>query len=238
VTPDDREKLFGQALLEDLKARWQELLNFEAENNRWSTIYVTAIIAVAGWFVNSPKSGDIAGLINTGANAYLLLLLAFVNNLYTLSIAMKGYQIQQLGLYLYTEVRPKLNALTYGDSGTWERWRREHFQEAVGRVVPSGCALFTTFDQCAASIYLKPDPCRVLQVLFGFPPLGCVELGVLRVVCSRPRDRRCGNLHNRNQQALGGVPGAGRRPAAGERSRCQTSKRLTRFGGRLSPITF
>ena len=136
MTPDDREKLFGQALLDDFRARWQELLNFEAENNRWSTIYVTAIISVTGWFVAGPKSGDISALMKTGVNGYLLLLLAFVNNLYTLSMAMKGYQIQQLGLYLYSEVRPQLNALTHADSGTWERWRREQFQEAVGRGRP------------------------------------------------------------------------------------------------------
>jgi hypothetical protein len=135
VTPDEREKLLGQALIEDFKARWQELLNFESENNRWSTIYVTAIIAVVGWFVNNPKPDDLGSIVK-GANGYLLLLLAFINNLYTLSMAMKGYQIQQLGLYLYCEVRPKLNALTGEDSGTWERWRREQFQDSVGRGRP------------------------------------------------------------------------------------------------------
>jgi hypothetical protein len=136
MNQDDRDKLLATALIEEFKARWQELLNFEGENNRWSTIYVTAIIAVVGWFVNSDRGEDLGALVRRGSNGYLLLFLAFVNNLYTLSMAMKGYQIQQLGLYLYTEVRPKLNKLTGGDTGTWERWRREQFPRHSQRGEP------------------------------------------------------------------------------------------------------
>lgn len=33
------DKLAVSVLLEDFKARWQELLNFENENNRWSTLF-------------------------------------------------------------------------------------------------------------------------------------------------------------------------------------------------------
>ena len=43
---DDKDKLAVTVQLEDFKARWQELLNFENEVSRWSTLYVTAVIAV------------------------------------------------------------------------------------------------------------------------------------------------------------------------------------------------
>lgn len=125
---EERRKRLLLALIEDFKARWQELLNFEAENNRWSTLYVTAILAVTGWLINNDQYKNFDDLLDRGSNAYLVLLLAFVNSLYTLAMALKGYQIQQIGLYLYGEVRPRILELTGGDFNTWDKWRRIQFQ--------------------------------------------------------------------------------------------------------------
>lgn len=42
----EESKLAVSLYVEDFKARWQELLNFENENNRWITLYVTALLLV------------------------------------------------------------------------------------------------------------------------------------------------------------------------------------------------
>lgn len=124
------------ALLDDFKARWAELLNFENENNRWSTLYVTALVVIIGWILNNDRYRDLNELLDRGQNAYFVLLLAFVNNLYTLGMSIKGYQIQQIGLYLFDEVRPRINALTGGDFNTWDCWRRAYFQAPSRRGRP------------------------------------------------------------------------------------------------------
>lgn len=124
---EEREKIAVSALLEDFKARWQELLNFEAENSRWSTLYVTALILSISWYVNNDHYVSLSDLFNRKENGYFIVSLALVNAVYTLAMAMKGYQIQQIGLYLYTEIGQKVTSLTHVPFNSWERWRREAF---------------------------------------------------------------------------------------------------------------
>ena len=90
---EDR-KLAVNLYVEDFKARWQELLNFENENNRWITLYVTALLLVISWVLNnSGRYAGLGGLYSYSDNAYFILSIAIVNAVYTFAMAFKGYQI-------------------------------------------------------------------------------------------------------------------------------------------------
>jgi hypothetical protein len=126
-------KLAVTLYVEDFKARWQELLNFENENNRWVTLYVTALLLVISWMLsNGRKYNGLAGLYGENDNAYFIMSIAIINALYTFSMAIKGYQIQQIALYqfdfiaggLWEEVKVRFN--------DWERYRRDEFAEKRG----------------------------------------------------------------------------------------------------------
>ena len=134
----ERDKLIIAVLLEDFKARWQELLNLASENNRWQTLYVTALMLVIGWIINISKDYEsIEAIFDKGNNSIFILVLAGINAIYTLAIAYRGYNIQEIGLYLYTNTAKKINE-RIGNKNTateilsevedifnsWERWRR------------------------------------------------------------------------------------------------------------------
>ena len=123
----EKDKLVVTAQLEDFKARWQELLNFENENGRWQTLYVTALILVISWVLsNSGESGKYKNIadIFSGDNSFLLLGLALVNAIYTLAMAYKGYQIQEIAQYLYANVGNIISDKTSHAFNSWEQWRR------------------------------------------------------------------------------------------------------------------
>ncbi len=123
----EQNKLMVSTLLEDFKARWQELLNFENENGRWQTLYVTALILVISWVLsNSGESGKYKNIadIFSGDNSFLLLGLALVNAIYTLAMAYKGYQIQEIAQYLYANVGNMIADKTSNTFNSWEEWRR------------------------------------------------------------------------------------------------------------------
>src|SRR5438128_7076123 len=76
-------KLAVTLYVEDFKARWQELLNFENENNRWVTLYVTALLLVISWMLsNGGKYNGLAGLYGENDNAYFIMSIAVINALY------------------------------------------------------------------------------------------------------------------------------------------------------------
>jgi hypothetical protein len=122
------DKLAVAVLLEDFKARWQELLNFENENNRWSTLYVTALILVISWVINNTTYQSVEDIFHKGENSYFIISLALINALYTFSMVLKGYQIQQIALYLYEEVGARVSFITGQPFNNWEKWRRQTFQ--------------------------------------------------------------------------------------------------------------
>jgi hypothetical protein len=129
---EDR-KIAINLYLEDFKARWQELLNFENENNRWITLYVTALLLVISWVLNnSTKYTGLEGLYSYGDNAYFIMSIAIVNAVYTFAMAFKGYQIQQIALYQYDRLAGKIVELTKVPFNEWERFRREEFANARG----------------------------------------------------------------------------------------------------------
>jgi ABC-type glycerol-3-phosphate transport system permease component len=125
----EREKLAVGVLVEDFKARWQELLNFENENSRWQTLYVTALILVIAWVLtNSGQRTDVKftdiGAIFKGENAYLVLSLALINSVYTLAMAYKGYQIQEIAQYLVVKLSNPISKKAGIEFNSWEKWRR------------------------------------------------------------------------------------------------------------------
>lgn len=130
----ERDKLVVTALLEDFKARWQELLNFENENSRWQTLYVTALILVVAWILSnsgeSSKYKNIADIFK-GDNSFLLLSLALINAIYTLAMAYKGYQIQEIAQYLYKDIGNIVSNKTLVKFNSWERWRRDETGKPV-----------------------------------------------------------------------------------------------------------
>lgn len=115
------------ALLEDFRARWQELLNFESEVSTWSTLYYSAFILTIGWILGR-KRNEVDELFktHTGIIPFLVLSVALINAVYILAIAFKGYRIQQNALYLYDIVGKRITRLTGEPFNTWDDWRREH----------------------------------------------------------------------------------------------------------------
>lgn len=129
---EDR-KLAVNLYVEDFKARWQELLNFENENNRWITLYVTALLLVISWVLNnSSRYNGLEGLYSYGDNAYFIMSIAIVNAVYTFAMAFKGYQIQQLAQYQYKFLAGRIFELTEVPFNEWERFRREEFSNKRG----------------------------------------------------------------------------------------------------------
>jgi hypothetical protein len=62
--------------------------------------------------------------------------LPLLNAAYILALAFKGYQIQQIGLYLYGDISIRITALTGGAFNTWEEWRRTQRREHARYVGP------------------------------------------------------------------------------------------------------
>ena len=123
----ERDKMVVNSLTEDFKARWQELLNFENENSCWQTLYVTALILVISWVLsNSGETGKYKNIeaIFSGDNPYLLLPLALINAIYTLAMAYKGYQIQEIAQYLFKHIGSNISGKISVEFNSWERWRR------------------------------------------------------------------------------------------------------------------
>jgi hypothetical protein len=129
----ERKKLAVSVYVEDFKARWQELLNFENENNRWITLYVTALLLVISWILsNGEKYHGLRGLYGEGDNAYFIMSIAIINALYTFAIAFKGYQIQQISQYQYHYLGQRIWDLLKVSFNEWERYRRECFASKRG----------------------------------------------------------------------------------------------------------
>jgi|GEM_PF-3709404 len=129
---EEREKLAMSVLLEDFKACWQELLNHETDNSRASTLYVTAVVAVIAWMLKEEHFSGFENIFKQREKAVAFISLALVNTLFTLSMAFKGYRIQQIGLYIYAEIRPRINDLVGQQSLWWDHWRRTEFSKSKG----------------------------------------------------------------------------------------------------------
>jgi hypothetical protein len=124
----ERQQVETSLLVEDFKARWQELLSLQNENNRWTSLYVTALLLVIGWVINNnwQHDGGFADLYARSNNSYLILTIAVVNALYAFSMAYKGYQIQQIALYQHEVLGRRIRDFAR-EFDQWERYRRRIF---------------------------------------------------------------------------------------------------------------
>jgi hypothetical protein len=115
------------ALLEDFKARWQELLNFESEVGTWSTLYYTAFLLTIGWVLGK-KRREVDDLfkVHAGITPFLVLSVALINAVYILAIAFKSYRIHQNALYLNEVIGKRITQLIGQPFNTWDQWRHEH----------------------------------------------------------------------------------------------------------------
>lgn len=131
----DREKTAVTALLEEYKARWQQLLNLDSEVNKWTASYVIALVIGISWVLGSERIKGLDELFSARNydNTYFILSLALINAAYSLSLAFKGYQVQQISFYLHTVVGKDIVRLTGVPFNLWEVWRRASFCTA-GRI--------------------------------------------------------------------------------------------------------
>lgn len=135
---NSRESAALTVLIEDFKARWQHFLNLDNEVNRWTASYAIGLVVSISWILNSQRFDNLNDLFTArnSNNSYFLLSLALVNALYILSLAFKGYQIQQICLYLCVQVGKEIEDITGAPFNSWEIWRRTYFNqpEQEGRV--------------------------------------------------------------------------------------------------------
>jgi hypothetical protein len=118
-------------LSEEYKIRWQQVLDLDGEINRWTASYVIALVVGISWIMGSDRIGEIQQIYSgrNYDNCYFVLSLALINAAYSLSLTFKGYQIQQLRLYLYREVCTPLTRLAHTKSKLWETWHRTEFSK-------------------------------------------------------------------------------------------------------------
>jgi hypothetical protein len=119
-------------LLEDFKARWQELLNTGAEVSTWSTVYYTGLVLTIGWVLGRKSREGVTELFSNDKpiETFLVLSLVLVNAIYILGISVKSYHIQQIALYLYEVVDKRISLLSGVPFNSWEEWRRVAFQSS------------------------------------------------------------------------------------------------------------
>lgn len=118
-------------LSEEYKIRWQQVLDLDGEVNRWTASYVIALVVGISWIMGSDRIGDLQQIYSgrNYNNCYFVLSLALINAAYILSLTFKGYQIQQLRLFLYKEICKPLNQLAHTKCKLWEMWHRMEFSE-------------------------------------------------------------------------------------------------------------
>ncbi len=118
-------------LSEEYKIHWQQVLELDGEINRWTASYVIALVVGISWIMGTDRIGDLQQIYSGRKydNCYFVLSLALINAAYILSLTFKGYQIQQLRLYLYREICRPLNRLAYTKCKLWEIWHRTEFSK-------------------------------------------------------------------------------------------------------------
>lgn len=135
---DNRESAALAVLTEDFKARWQHFMNLDNEVNKWTASYAIGLVISISWILSSQRFNQLNELFTerNSNNSYFVLSLALINAAYILSLAFKGYQIQQICLYLCVQVGKEIEELTGAPFNSWEIWRRTYFnkQDHQGRV--------------------------------------------------------------------------------------------------------
>lgn len=139
---DEHQKIAASVLVEEFKVRWQQILSLEQEVSRSSALYATALTLAIAWILGHDELSDFRSFLNKGANSYFVLSLGFLNALFALNIAFKGYQTQQIALYLYEVIAERLCELTGEPFNSWETWRRGTFRYHPKRGTPELLRMF------------------------------------------------------------------------------------------------
>lgn len=121
---DESARIAVDVLLEDFKARWQELLNIESEINTWAITYLTAMFLSIAWILGQKNGQIIATLFKE--QRILILSIAVVNASYMLMLSAKDYRLQQNALYIYEVLAPRISDISGESFNTWEEWRRQN----------------------------------------------------------------------------------------------------------------
>jgi hypothetical protein len=124
-----------EALVEEFKVRWQELISLQNEGNRWSLLYLSAVLISIGWFLGNPNYATMAALFagHAGADAYLIMLLAVLNSFFTLALVARGWWIHQIGFYCYHVLGRDVRQFTQSRFAIWDGWRRTQFSPVAGK---------------------------------------------------------------------------------------------------------
>lgn len=119
-----RDETAIAVLLEEFKARWQQLLYLESVVNRSISLYASALIVTIAWILGNTRYTSLGEMVRESSNSYLVLALAALNSVFIQGIAFKGYQIQLVALYLYEHPGERLRKLSGESFNEWEEWRR------------------------------------------------------------------------------------------------------------------
>jgi hypothetical protein len=121
---DDIARMALDVLLEDFKARWQELLNIQSEINTWAITYLTAMFLSIAWILGQKNQQIVTNLFKN--QRILILSIAVVNAGYMVMLSAKDYRLQQDALYIYQEIAPRVSDISGERFNTWEEWRRQN----------------------------------------------------------------------------------------------------------------
>jgi hypothetical protein len=121
---DDITHAALEVLLEDFKARWQELLNIEGEINTWTITYLTALFLTVAWVLGQKSKETLTELFKE--RQMLLLSVAVINASYMLILFSKDYRLQQDALYIYQVIAPRVSEISGELFNAWEEWRRQN----------------------------------------------------------------------------------------------------------------
>lgn len=132
-----REALRITVLTEEFKTRWQQIVEWDDQVDKWTASYAIALTVGVSWILGSDRITRLDQFFTerNNDNSYFLLSLALVNAAYILYMTFKGYQIQQLRLYLYSNVCKSLNEIIKRESNSWETWHRRKGKSEWRRVL-------------------------------------------------------------------------------------------------------
>ena len=114
-------------LLEEFKARWQELLQINEQVSTWMTLYATAVLVSIGWIVAHRNENDLSALLKNNVSRSAILFVPVLSGVFFLAISLRGYEIHQTAQYIDEVLAPRISALTHLPFNDWDSWRRMHY---------------------------------------------------------------------------------------------------------------
>lgn len=126
LSDEHRQALQIAVLTEELRTRWQQLIQWDESVDKWMASYAIALVVGVSWILGTERVGDLAQFFQqrNSNNGYFILALAVVNAVYLLSIAFKGYQHNQLRIYIFTNITGPLNEISNLEANQWEKLHR------------------------------------------------------------------------------------------------------------------